>query len=211
MAADAGAIEEPGASRGADFLGRPKDWIEKLGRSFFPSEHTHLQHGAAGGEHSAPPAQPDVREMLPWLRLTVALDPHKTEVYTVAAYWLRSQMGKVDEAEEFLLEGLRNNSNSYPILFELGRIAAENRQDSGRARNLWEEALSQWKLQNAAAEEPDNFRLSQICLRLAILERDSGNFSAAEAYLKMVQAVSPNPAEVQKRIDELRLEAEKPR
>src|SRR5437667_4857091 len=62
----------------------------------------------------------DVREILPWLRLSAELDPNSVRTYTVAAYWLRERMGKVAEAEQFLREGLRANPGSYAILFELG-------------------------------------------------------------------------------------------
>ena len=59
------------------------------------------------------------------------------ETYTVTAYWLRERMGKVDEAEKFLREGLRENPDSYEIMYELGRVYAENQNDPGsRAKPL---------------------------------------------------------------------------
>ena len=44
------------AEEEADFLGQSHDWIEKFGRNFSVTEHTHLAQGRE-------------REMLPWLRL----------------------------------------------------------------------------------------------------------------------------------------------
>ena len=72
------------------FLGPPRDWIERFGRHFIITEHTHL----AGKNRS---------EILPWLKLSAELDPQKIETYTVAAFWLRD-LGKIKEAERFLRE-----------------------------------------------------------------------------------------------------------
>src|SRR5205814_2078199 len=76
------------------FFGRPKDWIERFGRHFLITKHTHL----AGGTE---------REILPWLKLSAELDPQRVDTYTVAAFWLRVRLNKVKEADEFLREGLR--------------------------------------------------------------------------------------------------------
>ena len=84
------------------FLGQPTDWIDRFGRHFRPTEHTHLKGRT-------------VREILPWLRLSADLDPHRVQTYTVAAYWLRKDLGKVDEAEQFLREGIRANPESYEL------------------------------------------------------------------------------------------------
>ena len=99
-----------------------RDWIEAFGSHFHPTEHRHLD------------AFRDAREILPWLRLSAELDPHRVDTYTVAAYWLRERMNKVNDAEAFLRDGLRANPDSHEILFELGRLYAENNRDVPRAR-----------------------------------------------------------------------------
>ncbi len=81
------------------------------------------------------------REILPWLRLAADMDPQKIETYTVGAYFLRKHLNRPEEAEAFLREGLRNNPDSYEILFELGRLYNENDHDTDRARNVWQLAL----------------------------------------------------------------------
>src|SRR5438309_1796727 len=86
---------------------RAADWIERFGRHFLITQHSHLSGG-------------NEREILPWLRFSAELDPQRVETYTVAAYWLRS-MGKIVEAERFLRDGLLANPGSPEILFELGR------------------------------------------------------------------------------------------
>src|SRR5437588_9986821 len=105
MTAREGSTEAEEHERKMNFLGAPRDWVERFGRHFMITEHTHLQGG-------------NEREILPWLRVSAELDPHRIDTYTVASYWLRSSLGKVDEAEQFLREGLRQNPGSYELWYE---------------------------------------------------------------------------------------------
>jgi tetratricopeptide (TPR) repeat protein len=172
------------------FLGPPRDWIERFGRHFIVTEHTHLE----GNNKS---------EILPWLKLSAELDPQKIETYTVAAYWLRD-LGKTKEAERFLREGLLKNPESYDILFELGRLYYENNHDAARARKIWDLALRRWSEQEAAGKKPDLLKLSQIAINLAHLEEVEGNLARAIQLLELCQKGSPNPEALQKQIDELK-------
>jgi tetratricopeptide (TPR) repeat protein len=146
----------------------------------------------------------EVREILPWLRLSAELDPKSIRTYTVTAYWLRQRMGKVAEAEQFLREGLRENPGSYEILYELGRVFAENHNDPARARNLWELALRNWEKQESAKPDPDKFMFLQIVSRLALLEEKENNYPRALAYMELWKQHSHEPKKIQERIDELR-------
>ena len=202
----------------SQFLGEPKDIIDRFSRSFFPSQHTHLDgatkcndpshHHDAGHDenahHAGTNSSSQLREILPWLKLTADLDPYRVENYVVGAFWLRKKMGKVKEAEEFLRIGLQNNPHSYEILFELGRTYFENKNDINRARNLIETALTRWREQNSNVKEPDEFLLAQICWELVNLETRAGNTEKAISYLQTIKAVSPHPEAIEKRILELR-------
>ena len=184
---------EPAAEeheRQMNFLGPPRDWIERFGRHFIITEHTHLE-----GHNE--------REILPWLKLAAELDPQKIETYTVAAYWLRD-LGKVKEAERFLREGLLNNSDSYDILFELGRLYYENNHDPVRARKIWDLALRRWSEQEAAGKKPDLLKLGQIAVNLARLEEMEGNLARAIQLLELSQKASPHPEALRQQIDELK-------
>ncbi len=175
------------------FMGPPRDWIDRFSRHFYPSRHTHLEKPE------------EAREILPWLRISAELDPHKVETYTVAAYWLRERLNKVTEAEQFLREGWRANPDSYEILFELGRVFDENRHDSPRARNVWELALRKWREQSARQGKQDDFMLEKILTHLAELEEREGNREKAIFYLEESKSLSPRPDVIQQRIDELKL------
>jgi len=175
----------------AGFLGEPLDVLEAFGRNFFVSHHSHLEAANA-------------RELLPWLKLSADLDPQKVETYVVASFWLRTRLGKVDEAEAFLRDGLRSNPNSYEILFELARIRDENRHDIERARTLYELALQKWEKENVAGRKPDPFVYEQITVFLARLEERSGNLAKSIAYLEKAKELSPAKDVLEKQIADLR-------
>jgi len=195
-AAQQGKEDKPEQEEGMNFLGEPKDWIDRMGRHFRITEHTHL-----GGENA--------REILPWLKISAVLDPQRIETYTVASYWLRG-IGKTDEAEQFLRQGLRANPNSYQILHELGRLLYENRHDPARARNIWMQALRRWRETQQGLKEPDEGSLERITGDLAKLEEREGHYADAIKWFELTRLHSPNPDDVQKRIDSLRLKLAAP-
>ena len=203
MAGGQAGHDEAAHEKQMEFLGQPRDWIEAFGRHFRITEHTHLTQGKE-------------REILPWLRLSAELDPRRVETYTVASFWLCTKLGKVAEAEQFLREGLRNNPDSAEILYELGRLYAEHKHEPERARTLWDLALDRWTSQEAAyrgvattrlyagKQEPDWILLGKIATHLATLEEAAGNYQRAIGLFERAKKVSPHPAELQNRIDEVR-------
>lgn len=177
----------------SDILGQPKDWLDRFGRKFRITEHTHLSGGGLE------------REVLPWLKLSVELDPQQVDTYVVAAYWLRSKLGKAAEAEAFLRDGLRANPDSHEILFELGRLFDQDRKDTARARNVWELALRKWAKNEADKPEPDKLMLDRILVNLARLEEREGNYRKALDYLRRLKTVSLFPELIESQIQELQL------
>jgi len=190
MMAKEGSPEEEEHERKMNFLGPPKDWIEKFGRNFIITEHTHL----AGKQE---------REILPWLKLSADLDPQRVDTYTVAAYWLRS-MGKVTEAEQFLREGLRYNPGSYEILLALGNLYKDDLKDTRRARNVWELALRRWREQEGKKKDPDLSGLEQIAIRLARLDEQQGDLTHAIEFLQIAAKASPSSKALDQQVAELK-------
>ena len=172
------------------FLGKPTDWIDRFGRNFRITEHTHL-HGEK------------VEEILPWLQISADLDPHRVETYTVAAYWLRTSLGQVDDAEEFLREGMRANPDSFELPYDLGRLFYENRHDPVRASNLWRLALRRWQADEGAKQDPNYVPFDKITVHLAKAEEDQGHYAEAIKWLEMAKPHAPEPAALQKQIDGL--------
>ena len=191
-----GVQEEKGG-----FMGQPLDWIDRLSRQFKPSRHTHL-----GGE--------SVRELLPWLKLSAELDPHRIQTYIVTAYWLRSSLGKSDEALDFIRGGLKNNPDSPDLLFALGQIFLEDHKDYFRARNVFLAAKDQWhkrddskpaKSDNPDVDTKDYLLLERILGGLVKTEESAGNLDQAMKYLRELKLIAADPGGVQKRIDELQV------
>lgn len=211
LAANAGAGHE--GEEGFAIAGKPRDWLERFGRHFQPFEHRHLggddeahhddhaDHDHSVAAHGTPGEE---RELLPWLRVATELDPHRAESYVVASYWLRSRLGKVDEAEQFLRDGLRHNPGDSEILFELGRIYRENRQDNARARNVWELSLAAWRKTEAPNAEPNLLLGAQLLGNLAKLEEAEHQYSRARHYLEELEALSPNKESLRTWMDELK-------
>jgi len=215
-----------------DFLGQPKDWLDRFSRHFFPARHTHLgdsgcghsccqrakenheEHHNCEHEHDHDSDEKSAagleREVLPWLRFSTALDPEQPEMYVVGAFHLRRSLNKPKEAEQFLREGLQANPGHPEILFALGRIQNEVHQDIGRARNLWELALRNWKKAEAAKTEPDVLLHAQLLSNLAKLEETQRNYARALEYLAELKGFSPHPEVLQGWIDDLKKQVASP-
>ena len=202
-----------------DFLGEPKDWIDRFSRHFYPSEHTHLgekecehcnhEHDEehAGHDHEAHEEGGSgglEREMLPWFKIAATLDPERPDTYVVASFWLTTKLGKIDEAERFLREGLRANPRDFQILYELGRIAYQHRKDAGRARNLWVLSLASFQKAEQSVQDAERLLHCQILSSLAKLEQEQKNNAEAIRYFTELKKYSPFKEQVQAWIDYLK-------
>lgn len=209
MAEDAGAAASRNTGDEEKFLGKPLDFIDRFSRAFFPSIHTHLdQGGAASAGHPSPDLSKgsagQVREILPWLKVAQELDPDEPLTYTVAAYWLRRRMGQDREAEMFLREGLKHLPDNPALLFELGRVYAENRKDPQRARNIWLHASKVSQGRENTASDEEKFILQEIESRLAVLDENENNRAGAIEHWEQVEKLTPLPGPVAERIQRIR-------
>ncbi|HEY6225984.1 MAG TPA: hypothetical protein VI282_02570 [Verrucomicrobiae bacterium] len=171
--------------------GEPQDFIEAFGRHFFVSQHSHMKNT-------------DAKELLPWFRISAELDPNRIETYTVAAFWLRTNLKKVDEAEQFLREGWKANPDSYAIVLELGRLYATDRKDHERARNLFEIALKKWIQQEGRKEKPDTFALEQILANLVATEYQLQDYQNCLKHLEQLEPISPFPENIRQQIKDVK-------
>jgi tetratricopeptide (TPR) repeat protein len=211
IAADTGDVASHNQGEETSFMGPPRDWIDAFGRHFIPNRHTHLDAGGPAGDLSG---SHEVEEILPWLKLSLELDPQDVKTYVVTAYWL-NRLNQTATAERVLREGLRENPRNAQLLFELGRIYFENYHNLTRARNLWEAALRSWsqeepgvpqseRLKMTNANFDSRFMFEQFQTYLAKLEEKAGHLNAAIARWEQVKLASPEPEEIQKHIDELK-------
>lgn len=195
---DSGMMESKNAGDEATIFSQPHNWVERFELNFFPSYHTHLDEGGVDGNGAS-----EVKEIMPWLKLSAEMDQNRIQTYLVTAYWLRERMHRLDDAEEFLRDGLRANPGSAAILYELGQLYFEGRKKPDHARNLYLAALASWKRENSGKVEPDEFLFGHITGALAKLEEQEHNIPKAVGYLKMLKSVSPHPDAIQKQIDAL--------
>jgi len=212
IAEDTGDVASHNQGEDEGFLGPPRDWVDAFGRHFIPNRHTHLDEGGAANDLSN---SKEVREILPWLKLSAELDPENIKTYVVTAYWLRKRLDQVPEAEQVLRGGLRNNPNDPQLLFELGRIYFEDYHNSTQAWNIWEAALRSWARQAPGVPQSERLKITnenfdsrfifeQLQTSLAQLEEKSGNLDAAIARWEQAKLASPKPDDIQKHIDELK-------
>ncbi|HUA67627.1 MAG TPA: hypothetical protein VMA13_03685 [Candidatus Saccharimonadales bacterium] len=218
MAEDTGAVASRNQGEETSFMGPPRNWLDAFSRHFIPNRHTHLDQGGPTGDLST---SSNVREILPWLKLSAKLDPENVRTYLVTAFWLRTRLNKIPEAEQVLREGLRNNPGDPQLFFELGSIYFENYHDLARARNIWEAALRSWawqapgvpqseRLKMTNANFDDRFIFEKLQTSLAQLEEKTGDLNAALARWEKAKLASPDPAAVQKHIDELKSKNRQP-
>ena len=205
MAADTGAVSTKNNGDEHGFLGPTRNWIDAFGRHFFPNRHTHLDEGGADDDLGG---TMNVREILPWLKLSADLDPDNVQTYTVTAFWLRNRMNNPAEADVVLHEGLRNCPGSYDILFELGRLYYETYHDRDRARNVWEYGVVQWQKiypQLSPEDQKENrLIMEMLTTHLAQLEEGAGHTQKAIEWLQEAQKVSGTADLLQKQIDQLK-------
>jgi tetratricopeptide (TPR) repeat protein len=203
MAEDTGAVSSKNRGEETAFMGTPHDWLDAFGRHFIPNRHTHLDEGGAAGDLSG---SDQVREILPWLKLSTELDPQNVQNYTVTAFWLRQRMHKNAEANQVLLEGLRENPGSCDILFELGRLYAESDHDTNRAENVWIAAAKNWRPVegNDDAKYANDFIYEKITTQLGETELNAGHPQQAIQWFQAAQKVSVTPDTLQKLIDDVK-------
>ena len=203
MAEDTGAVHSKNHGEEESFMGPPRNWLDAFGRHFLPNRHTHLDEGGPTDDLSG---SDNVREILPWLKLSTDLDPQNVQNYTVSAYWLRRRMHNTAEANQVLLEGLRNNPGSCDILFELGRLYAESDQDTNRAENVWIAAVKNWRPVQGSDDEiaANNFIYEKIATQLGETELSEGRWRSAIQWFEAAQKISKTPEALQELIDEVK-------
>lgn len=212
IAEDTGAVASHNEGEETSFMGPPRDWLDAFGRHFIPNRHTHLDEGGPNDDLST---SSEVREILPWLKLSSELDPENIRTYLVIAFWLRTTLHDAPEAEQVLREGLRSNPGNPQLLFELGRIYSDNYHKPAQARSIWEAGVRTWaeqkpgvtkseRLKNSSENFDDRYVYEELQEHLAQLEENAGNYSSAIAHLQEAQQASTKAADLQKQIDDLK-------
>ncbi len=173
------------------FMDQTLDPLQGFIRNFRITQHLHLENG-------------EEREVLPWLKLAIALDPQGVETYAVTSYWLRKTLKRIEDARDILREGIRNNPKSFELLFAMGQVYEQEDKDHEKARNIWLAAEKFWEEQPIEAKETSVGQYGKITVNLARLESEAGNLPLAIQYFELTKLTSLQPEAVQKQIDEIK-------
>ncbi len=173
------------------FMGKPRDPLDALIRNFRVTQHSHLENG-------------EEREVIPWLKLAIELNPQAVETYAVTSFWLRKNLKRVEDARGVLREGIRNNPKSFELLFAMGLIYEQDDKNDEKARNIWLAAKRFWEDQSVDAKEVSLDSYGKITVNLAHLETEAGNLKLAIQYYELTKLTSPQPDSIQKQIDSIK-------
>ncbi len=184
-------------AKAMSFMDQTLDPLQGFIRNFRITQHSHLENG-------------EERELLPWLKLAIALDPQAIETYAVTSFWLRKNLKRIEDAKEILREGIRNNPDSFELLFAMGIIYEQDDKNIIKARNIWLAAKKHWETQPSDAKGKSLDAYGKITGNLARLEKESGNLPLAIQYFELTKLASPNPEVIQKQIDELKIRLSPP-
>jgi len=108
------------------------DIFQKAWEKVSPTKHAHV-HGAGG-----------IKEIMPWLELSIKADPQNLDSYLVAAFWLYSGAKRPDLALNVLREAQFNIPFSYRVRMEKGRILLQTGDYKG-ALQAYDAALNIWQ------------------------------------------------------------------
>ncbi len=188
-ASSSGHVDEH--EKAMSFMDQTLDPLQGFIRNFRITQHSHLENG-------------EEREVLPWLKLAIELDPQAVETYAVTSYWLRKNLRRVEDARHILREGIRNNPKSFELLFAMGIIYEQDDKNDSKARNIWLAAKRFWEQQSSEAKEASLDYYGKITINLARLESEAGNLPLAIQYFELTKLTSPNSDAIQKQIGEIK-------
>jgi len=135
------------------------------------------------------------KEMLPWFRYAVRLDPQNIEAYRLGGYWVGRRMGKVDEGIKFLKEGILHNPGSWKLYAQLADIYFWEKEDYDEALLNYEKALT--RLNDANSTKFDKRLVydyaASCCEKL-------GNIPGALEFYKKILLYFPNDEKLREKI-----------
>jgi hypothetical protein len=170
-------------------------------------------------------------DLLPWYRLMTLMNPHRIRGYRVGAFILITSgyPDALQQAKEFIAEGIRNNPQNHELPFMMVRLAQHELlvleqkhppDEASRKTQLLEEALRSarrgtelavasrppdgWKGKGRPAEMEDSF-LGCMHYEIFCLRRLERNDEARQRAEELLQKYGPDQI-LQNELDELKTE-----
>jgi len=134
------------------------------------------------------------KELLPWILYSVKLNPKNEKAYVIGGYWLGMRLNKIDEAINFLNEGIKNNPASWDLYLMLGEIYLIRLRDYQNARIYLEKAKDL-----AESKKADRFDMRPIYTFLAEACDKTGSPEISISLYEKLLKMFPDDETVKKR------------
>jgi len=138
------------------------------------------------------------KEILPWFRYAVRLDPQNIEAYKIGGYWVGRRIDKPDEGITFLQEGISRNPCSWELYAQLADIYFWEKKDYKKAMLNYEKALTHLSSANS-----DKFDRRLVYNYTALCHEELGNIPRAVELYKELLSYFPNNEQLKKKIIDL--------
>lgn len=141
----------------------------QLSDSIFARLHNELEPNS----HLHAENKSEIREIMPWLELTMRINPDDLESQVVAAYWLWRHLERPDLAENVLLRAQRDNPYAFEIQIEKARLYL-HQANWPQAQAALNAALGFWEKTGNPEEEADRLAKGEaLMMRALLLEADN--------------------------------------
>lgn len=165
-------------------------FVPSLAAEVSPALHDHLRGKQIG-------------EIMPWMWLSLRMDPHNLETYRVAAFWLATDARRPDLARKVLLDAQANNPYAYQVQLDMGRMDLREGLLEDAARDF-DAALAFWPRRTATDEELEKLERAEILLYRALLHEARGETEREVRMLEEILAAYPDRSGLRERIDVIR-------
>lgn len=166
------------------------DIFQNLHEKVSPSKHVHVS-GASG-----------IKEIMPWLELSIRANPRNLDSYLVAAFWLSSEAGRADLALKILEKAQRNIPYSYQVQLEKGRILLHSGQYNA-ALQAFTAALAFWNKTANRDDRGAQLDRSRALLYHGLLMEAAGKNTNAIADFRAALQITPESPAIRDRLTAL--------
>ncbi|MCK5528062.1 MAG: hypothetical protein KAI74_00150, partial [Kiritimatiellae bacterium] len=162
------------------------DIFQRTKQIVSPSGHFHISHSK-------------MKEIMPWLWLSIKMDPHNIETYLVTSFWLANASKKPELALEVLKEGQLNNPYNYQIQMEKGRIYLKQ-GNLEQAKHTFDTALLFWSKTADQLNEYENMDRAETLLYRGLLAEHDGDTQQAICLYNEILSHFPNRGGIKSRV-----------
>lgn len=175
--------------KGAEHVVKKKfdnDVFQKIRKIVSPPGHLHIEHN-------------NIKEIMPWLWLSIKMNPQNIETYLVTSFWLANAAKKTDLALHVLKEAQLNNPYNYQVQIEIGRIYLRQ-GDLQNAKHAFDTALVFWDKTADQTNEYQNMDRAEALLYRGLLAEYDNNTTLALKLYKEILTHFPNRSAIKNRI-----------